>query len=177
METNANHKSKEVTRLVGTLVVLFAIIGIFLLYTAWPTLTGTSVVLKTRPIDPFDPLRGQYMVITYDISQVPGAGLSQGDTVYTVIVPADGLWVFESVNKQKPLSGVFLKGRVISSWGESARVEYGIEQYFFEQNAVVPTQGVTVEVKVANNGKASVVELLQDGKPVDIKYQPVTLTS
>ena len=40
-----------------------------------------------------------------------------------------------------------------------------------------PNDKVTVEVKVSSSGSSRIVNLLKDGKPVKIKYEPVNLTS
>src|SRR5262249_28429645 len=56
---------------------------------------GTEVTLQTRPVDPRDFLRGDYVVLTYDISSV-AAGALQGTAaaskdVYIKLAPkADG---------------------------------------------------------------------------------------
>ena len=57
------------------------------------------------------------------------------------------------------------------------RVEYGIEQYFFERNAEFSTRNMQVAVKVDSNGNARITRLMQDGKPVVINYQNASLTS
>jgi GDYXXLXY protein len=36
---------------------------------------GTEVTLQTRPVDPRDLLRGDYVVLGYDISQLPAGSL------------------------------------------------------------------------------------------------------
>jgi len=60
----------QYTRLIIVLVAIVGIAGIFILYLSFPLLTGTDVILKTQPVDPFDLLRGQYLIINYDISTI-----------------------------------------------------------------------------------------------------------
>ena len=57
---------REYKKLIATLGVICIIIGVFILYLAWPLMTGKTIVLATRPIDPFDIFRGQYIVINYE---------------------------------------------------------------------------------------------------------------
>ena len=57
------------------------------------------------------------------------------------------------------------------------RVEYGIEQFFFERNAQFPQNDLTVEAKLSSSGQARVVQLLHQGKPINITYKKVELTS
>ena len=57
--------------------------------------SGTLVLLETRPVDPRDLLRGDYVILNYKISDVPLAlfspaqtnGLPPGQTVYVALEP------------------------------------------------------------------------------------------
>jgi uncharacterized membrane-anchored protein len=49
-------------------------------------------------------------------------------------------------------------------------VEYGIEQYFFERNARIDSRVNSVEVKVDRFGRARIIKLLSNGKPVNMTY-------
>jgi len=74
MEKEPNRKSKnskQYIRLAIALAVIFGIIIAFLLYVSWPLIVGESIILDTRPVDPFDPLRGQYFTIRYEIGTIP----------------------------------------------------------------------------------------------------------
>jgi uncharacterized membrane-anchored protein len=166
-------------RLIIALIFVFVFLGIFLLYASWPILTGTTVVLATQPVDPFDPFRGQYMTINYEISRVPVLlGVQEGDMIYVSLdKDVNGTWRYEDVSLIKPSKGVAIKGTVTSIYGGIMRIEYGIEQFFFEQDANVPTRGITVKVKVDSSGNSRVVELLQDNKPANITYEQKTFRS
>ena len=81
---------KESSRLIIVLIFLLGIAGTFILYLSWPSLTGTTIVLATRPVDPFDILRGQYITIAYDIGNVPAiSGAGVGDSVYVSLKEDD----------------------------------------------------------------------------------------
>jgi len=170
-------QTSEVKKLVIVLTVLIAILLGVTIFSSLPYFSGTTIELNTRPVDPFDPLRGQHMVIGYDIGFIELIeGVQPGQTVYTSVTPdAEGIWRFESASVKKP-SGIFLGGRVVGVWADELRVEYGIERYFFERGAMVPTENITVEVKVSPGGQARIVQLLQNRKPVTIEYRPVSLT-
>ncbi len=178
MEKEINSKGKRVTkgkeyvRLLIVLLVLLGIAGIFILYLSWPLLTGKTVILATRPVDPFDILRGQYIVINYEISNLPLIeGAVEGESVYVIIEEdAEGIWRYKDVSLVKPSSGDFIKGTIKSIIG-GMRVEYGIEQYFFERGASLPTRNLQVEVKLSSSGQARIVQLLQDKKPINIIYK------
>ncbi len=167
------------TRLLVGLLVLFIITSTFLLYLYWPLLTGEKIVLTTTPVDPFDILRGQYIQINYEITTLKKIeNVEVGDSIFIILQPDEkGIDRNISVQQQKPTSSRFIKGTVSSVYGERMRIEYGIEQYFFERNAQLDLKNVTVEVKVSSSGRAAISQVLSNGEPITIKYQKVEITS
>ncbi|MBS3093003.1 GDYXXLXY domain-containing protein [Candidatus Pacearchaeota archaeon] len=173
-------KNKEYMKLAIILVVLFLILGGFLLYISIPLLSTKTAVLATQPVDPFDLIRGQYIVIRYEIASIPSIeGAEVGNNIYvSLIEDVNGTSRYKIASLDKPSKDdLFIKGQVKSIYGESMQVEYGIEQYFFERGARFETRGMEVKVKLSGNGGARIVELLQDGEPVKITYENKTLTS
>ena len=170
---------KQYIALIAVLCLVLAVLLSFILYNQWPFMTGKKIVLATQPIDPFDLFRGQYMIINYEISRINNAeGFKEGDSVFISLREDEqGIWRKESVSKSKPDKGDFIKGEVTGVYGNSIRVEYGIEQFFFERNAELPTRNITVEAIVANSGRAKLVRLLYNGEPVNIKYEKFDVKS
>lgn len=87
--------------------------------------TGRPVLLKTAPIDPWDPFRGQYLSLTYEISRleqgkVPMEGLPyrHGQQVWVTVRQGDTYWNAVAVatsrpgNKEVAAGDVVLGGRV-----------------------------------------------------------------
>jgi len=166
---------KEYFRLIIALSVLFLILGGFLLYLSIPFLSETSVILSTEPVDPFDPIRGQYIIIRYEINNIPLIeNVGKGDTVYVVLKEDEsGVSRYDSAFLTKPEDGVFIKGNVerIFESRKNMRIKYGIEQYFFERNARFATRGMFVEVKLSDSGRAGIKELLdRNQEPLEINY-------
>lgn len=173
-------KNKEYMKLTIILLVLFAILGGFLLYVSIPLLSTKTVVLATQPIDPFDLIRGQYILIRYEIASIPLIkGAEIGDNVYVLLTEdINGTSRYKSASLDRPSKdNLFIKGQVKFVYSDSMRVEYGIEQYFFERGARFKTRGMEVKVKLSDSGSARIVELLQDGEPIKITYENKTLTS
>lgn len=164
-------------RLIIALAVLIGIAGSFILYLSFPLLTGKTVILKTQPVDPFDLLRGQYLIINYEISRVDlPADVKEGDTVYVSLKEGDDkIWHAEKVLLSKPDSGIFISGTAKQSW-RGLGVDYGIEQYFFERDAHIPRMD-SVKVKIDGSGQARIVELLMNGTALNITYKKPSLTS
>lgn len=170
---------KEYISLIIVLSVISVLFLSIIVYNQWPHLTGKKVILATQPVDPFDPFMGQYMVINYEISTVNvEESFDIDDTIYvTLLEDGQGVWREQKTSKTKPKEGIFIKGTVKYSSSNTASVEYGIEQYFFERNAQLPTRNITVEAVVSSSGKAKIVQLYHNGKPVEIKYEKIDYTS
>ncbi|MBI5393242.1 GDYXXLXY domain-containing protein [Candidatus Woesearchaeota archaeon] len=166
-------------KLILFLGILFGISGAFILYSSWPLIFGETIALETRPVDPFDILRGQYIVINYKISTIPLLKDAQlGDNVYVLVQENENkIFDYSSASFVRPSQGRFIKGIVRNIANDKINIEYGIEQYFFERNAEFEMSNLTVSVKVSSSGRAKISELLQNGKPIVMKYQKMGLTS
>jgi len=171
--------NKQVIGLIITVLIILGIVISFISYNHWPILTGNKIVLDTAPVDPFDPFRGQYMTISYDISRLDFVeGFEEGDKIYVLLEEdSEGVWRFEKASKIRPSGRDFIRGVVERISGGTMSINYGVEQFFFERHADVPTTNITVEVSVANSGRAVFSQLLQHGKPVEIEYEDIDLTS
>ena len=173
MDAQEIQPRREVLKLLLIVLVLLLVIGSFILYLSWPLLTGQTIVLALRPVDPFDPLRGQYIVLNYEISSLPALeGAQEGNTVYVLLKEDEqDIWRYQSASLSRPGKGIVIAGTVRSLSGNTMNLNYGIEQYFFERHAQLPTQNLTVEVKVSADGNARISHLLHNGKPAQIIYE------
>lgn len=97
---------------------------------------GTEIALKAVPIDPRDLLRGDYVILRYEISNpdvaVGPAFSRKNRTVYVSIadVGEPHGWLATDVSLSRPSDGLFLRGRV-RRWRDSrAEIVYGIESFF-----------------------------------------------
>tara|TARA_Y100000310_G_C20677743_1_gene814076 strand:- start:2044 stop:2568 length:525 start_codon:yes stop_codon:yes gene_type:complete len=168
-------------------LIIFLSIFIFgfliaIIILSWPLLTGKTHVLATQPIDPFDVLRGQYIVISYEISRVSDIeGISEdnvGDYIYiTLEKDEQGISRIKYASLQGSIDEDFIRGRIKSVSRDIALVEYGIEQFFFERGGSFSMRGITVEVRISKSGQARISKLLQNGEPLDIKYKDVGFAS
>jgi len=168
-------------KLIIFIAILILGFGTAILYLSWPLLTGKTYILSTTPVDPFDIFKGQYITIRYEISQIPDTVLSQeavGKSAYVLLEKDEsGISHSEEILLVKPQEKDFIKGKITNIYGNTAQIEYGIEQFFFERGATFSMQNLTVEVKVDSSGQARISKLLQNGKPVEMKYRKIGLTS
>jgi uncharacterized membrane-anchored protein len=147
---------------------------------------GTEVTLQMRPVDPRDFLRGDYVVLSYDISSVPSGELKgklpqkRAPIVYVKLAPKDdGFYGALSVHLDPvPVSGkeVLIRGRVSNwRWCENCDrlfINYGLEKFFVpegegrELERARNQRKLAVVAAVTPSGRAAIKRLLLDGKPV-----------
>ena len=118
--------------------------------------TGREYVLDTRPVDPRDLFRGDYVVLRYDISSLNYCCYEVGETIYVMLEERDGVWRADGHEHQPPTEArPFIRGqvsRVSSVSGRSLDVEYGIESYFVPEGT-----GRDIEAKIRQgNGQVRV---------------------
>jgi len=152
---------------------------------------GREVTLQTRPVDPRDLLRGDYVVLTYDISNLSAGELQdtpsqgRGTPVFVKLARKDG-GVYEAVSVHAgpvPVGEgeVLIRGRAAGGatcgsnrrvFCDRLRITYGIERYFVPQDEGKEiersrNQGkVSIVAAVTPAGRAAIKRLLLDGKPV-----------
>jgi uncharacterized membrane-anchored protein len=151
--------------------------------------SGTEVLLKTAPVDPRDLLRGDYVILTYDISSisttsVTGTRPDEGDVVklYVRLKPgSDGFWIVSQASFD-PLEAedgsVVLLSQPITIYGwewENAGnlfVSYGIERFYVPEGEGKPIEDgrnegrVSVAARISAEGQAQIRALMLDGEPL-----------
>ena len=137
--------------------------------------TGTTVLLQTRPVDPRDLLRGDYVVLDFDISSVDREliiqneeSVGKGRTVYVYLrVDAGGVASVKSVEYDAHEDRLFLKGEVLSVSEESIEIGYGIESYFVPEGRGREIERsldeMQAKVTIDSGGRAVLRGLVKDG--------------
>ena len=170
-------------------LIQVALLGAMVVDRASILRNGTEVKLLTRPIDPRDLLRGDYVVLGYDISQLPAGPLQNqpvgSRTVFVKLAPnSEGLYGAVSVHAEAvPVTSpeVLIRGRVAygASCGPDSRafcdklqIRYNLEQYFVPEGEGKKLEEarnqrkLTVVAAVLPSGRAAIKRLLLDGQPV-----------
>ena len=151
--------------------------------------SGTEVLLKTAPVDPRDLLRGDYVILTYDISNISTTSISgtrpkEGEvaSLHVRLKPgADGFWTVSQASFD-PLAAedgsVVLLSQPITMYGwewENAgnlAVSYGIERFYVPEGEGKPIEDgrnegrVSVAARVSEDGHAQIRALMLDGEPL-----------
>lgn len=162
--------NKQLLLVIG--VWLIGIVGL-LVYKQMIFWTGTEVVLRTVPVDPWDLFRGEYVILRYEISEAVRVDSERiefdyGDDVYVSLVKDRfGIGGIKSVSKLRPKNGeLYIKG-VVGYRG----VEYGIESYFVEQGRGrdienMRSQDLLVRIVVDKQGRAVIKNLEFEGNKI-----------
>ncbi|MBS3098392.1 GDYXXLXY domain-containing protein [Candidatus Woesearchaeota archaeon] len=166
-------EKKKLFLLIGLFWVI--IIFGFVAFKEFTLQTGEEVLLKTRPIDPRDLFRGDYVILAYEIStldvnslQKDVADFKQDNKVYVSLNKVDNYGIPSGVYTNKPKEGLFLKGTVKNVQGGRLSMEYGIESYFVPEGRgreIERYSGRNLDVKVAIDklGNAVIKGVLIDG--------------
>jgi uncharacterized membrane-anchored protein len=133
-------------------------------------MSGTTVWLKVVPVDPRDMFRGDYVILSYSMSQssnasgwISGDDVPVGTAVYVTLVPDDD-GIHHRADQylpEPPASGLYIKG---TRQGGN-RIEYGIESFYvqagtgldYEQAARTGT--LSAEVAIGEGGQAGLKQL------------------
>jgi uncharacterized membrane-anchored protein len=87
------------------LLILFSLIGVH----SFTQMTGEPVMLKTAPRDPWDPFRGEYVVLSYEISRLEvgtipmeGEPYVRGQRVWVTLQEGNPYWTAVAVSDRRP---------------------------------------------------------------------------
>lgn len=149
--------------------------------------SGKVVTLAVVPVDPTDMFRGDYVILSYQISRLDLSKLGGDDTfatddvAYVLLAQTEGAWSAVSVHKAPATSAegqVMLRGKVSrgviqtdTTPGEIT-IDYGIESFFVPQGKGRAIEDerqagkVTADIAVAGDGQAIIKALKIEGKPV-----------
>jgi uncharacterized membrane-anchored protein len=134
--------------------------------------TGKSIILKMRPVDPYNILSGYYVTLNFEISNPESftgeKNYSSGQAIYAVLEKrSDGIWHPVSLSDVLPSwlsdNHVAIRGSYSSMW-----IKYGIEEFYIPEDKRREIdrelrenrdQG-RVEIKLDSRGNAALVRLL-----------------
>lgn len=165
-------QTKFIIAIIIQLVIIFSII----IFKMAVLTSGAEVLLRIEPVDPRDPLRGDHLTFSYEISSLDSylfnySPVKKGDTVYVPLKQQGKYWVVVfGIQKTKLTDGkIFIRGKVVSSYGNKIRVIYGIEDYFIPEGAgqdfTFWRREAAARVSIDKNGNAVLKQIYVDGKP------------
>ncbi len=134
--------------------------------------SGVEIVLESRPVDPRDPVRGDYVILGYRAERLdglPGARPRAGENVYVVFEHRGRYWDPVTLRTQNLGADewdrglVAIRARVVDE--SPLRVEYpNLGEYFVPQGTGVLPSPPDVHVAVSRDGVARIKYLEVDGE-------------
>jgi uncharacterized membrane-anchored protein len=150
-------------------------------YTRERTLAeGARVMLETRPVDPRDLIRGDFVILNYKISDLSLELFSPplqapplpGTVVHVALERRGEFYEAASASTAKIMTDpgkITLEGRVRPRWfnpnDTMVHVEYGLERFYVREGTGNPRGKLTAQIAVAPSGKAQIRQVFVDGKP------------
>lgn len=136
---------------------------------------GTRIILETKPVDPYDILKGDYVRLNYAINTVQnmtleGNYLLVSRRYYVLLKQDENLsWQVDAITAKRPENKLFIAGL----WN-GRRMVYGIEEYFVPEGKGRDIErlsgaGLQVEVAVDKNGNSVIVRLMDKGAELKIR--------
>lgn len=143
--------------------------------------SGETVLLETRPVDPRDMLRGDYVILSYAISRLPQSLLQPattnavpaGETVFVILEKRGQFHEAVSVSLGQPdvkPGQQLICGTTEYRWtppGSNTVINicYGLERYYVAEGTGNPRGKLTVEAVLSKSGRASIKDVFIDGRP------------
>lgn len=146
---------------------------------------GKEFLFKIAPIDPTDPFRGKYIVLSFEETSARVSNAldwNYGDPVYVSLGTNEkGFASIQSISKDKPEnSGDYVKASVSYVSGDSAAhvtIQYPFDRFYMEESkaydaeiiyneSLRDTAQVTYALVAVKNGDAVVKDVVINGVPV-----------
>jgi uncharacterized membrane-anchored protein len=125
------------------------------------SMLGKEIIIETKPFDPRDVFKGDYVQLNYEINDIPLNLVDEsilklqnntehysefeglvGKPIYVVLKKDKDFYIVDKATLVKPKEGVYLIGKyAYSIWDETKqgnikgiRVEYTLDKYFVPEN-------------------------------------------
>ena len=154
--------------IVWTVIVSFGVIK-----NEYILITGRKVLLKTAPVDPRDLLMGDYVILNYEISQLPKKyeyleELPNKEVFVVLKTDKDDIATIDRIQTvEEPRGSLYLKGKIakcntiVPLWKTGTCINYGIESYYVKEHTGKDLEknlrdGALVKVSIDRHGNAKV---------------------
>ena len=155
------------TSLKGFILIVAAQVIFLLGWAGWHEYVrqhAPVILLKTRPVDPQDLLRGDYMILGYEIADVKiPADVQAGGTCWVVLEPDGEYHRAVAASVEKP--GLAPGQLAVRARRGPGGLLFGIENYYVPEGMGTPTFTLLqVEASVSPTRQLFIKRLLLDGK-------------
>ncbi len=158
-----NFVLKDVRKWIPIVLVQLIILSVIIFQKETILRNGTEIVLKVEPVDPRSILQGDYVQLSYNISQIDSD--EYNNRVY-VMVEKDvhGIYQIKEIydNIEEARDGALEDHQVIVTGKANGNtITYGIENFFIEEGTglEVEQNAKYAKIKVGSNGDAILVSV------------------
>ena len=134
--------------------------------------TGRVVTLQTKPVDPYDMFRGDYVRLSYDMSNFPVPfEVSDNSDIYATLSPTGQYWKPRAISANKPvlLEGeICIKGKIKKQYGRT-QLHFGIEQVYVPEKTgrkAEESKALKVDLAVDKNGNAVIKRVMNGSETI-----------
>ena len=156
------------------LIIIFSLIFVNFLTTS----SGKEILIEIKSLHKQTKLGQEYLSIEYNISNLKRNNsdeFERDDIVYVILEndPQNNLYVFKSIQKDKPSDGVFIRGKVnykaycsdFNKYDCFMNVIYGIESFFAPNIDPYDLNGDNyAKILIDKNGGATLKEVYNNNK-------------
>lgn len=132
--------------------------------------TGASYRFKTAPVDPYDPFRGRYVRLSMEATAAPvapGEAFRRGERVFVLLGrDGEGFARLESVSRERPAQGDYLRLKVRSVSGDSVHLAMPFDRYYAEETLAPAIEEAYRRHSRRERRSAFVVVRVRDGRGV-----------
>jgi uncharacterized membrane-anchored protein len=148
---------------------------------------GTTWRFKTQPVDPSDPFRGKYVVLSFEADQFEDYTLTkydEGETVYAELAEDSlGFATVTKLHTKRPddLTGKYLKTKVRYSFSNNGKqrvtLDFSFDRFYVEESKASDTERVywnaqrdstltTYAFVKVNKGQAIIENVMINDRPI-----------
>jgi len=157
--------TKKKTFLLAVLIPLL-ILSMMTIKPQATLLFGQQIALETKAFDPTDLFRGDYVAISFAISDIPKSKVTlpsdkvNNKTLYVSLKQEGIYYVIDQVSENKPKQGVYLRGKFQDRYNPNGvvdqySVDYSLDKYFLEQGS-----GQDLQQESSTGGLVATVKVL-----------------
>lgn len=158
---------------IGAIILFVVVAGGLIGYQELILHQGQTTILATRPVDPRDLFRGEYVILRYAIESdelVLNAlrDVPDGEVIFiTLVEDVRGVAQVEQVHTDRPTTpgGLWIEGEM-----RNGQVRFpSIEQFYVPEGSGTPIENLRNELHVAvtlHDGQARVIHLLDESLEV-----------
>jgi len=151
------------------ILVWLVITGALVFYNESFYISGKEIILKVKPLDPRDFLRGDYISLDYDINVIPermneNSRYSHAKVYAVLKKNPDDTYDIMNISTKKPANDViFLRGQKYAG-----RIYYdGIQQYFVKEGEAKVLEkklqnGGLAKISIGSNGRARIKDIIEN---------------